>query len=62
MPFQGSVAQMAAQALTNVALAQRISMIYYSRRSFSKEETDAYLAEASKRLRWVNVYQAHRSE
>lgn len=56
MPLQGTDEQRAAGALSNAALAQRLDMIKYKRRSFSKDETDAFLEEAAIRLRWPDAY------
>lgn len=59
LPSQGSPVQIMARALTNAALAQRVSMIQDSRRAFDKATTDALLAEAAKRLQWADIYEKH---
>jgi hypothetical protein len=48
-----------AQALNNAALAHRLTMVKNSRRNFNKSETDAFLEEAARRLRWRDAYDKH---
>jgi hypothetical protein len=61
-PTNGTVEEILASAMTNQALAQRLSVIRWSRRSFSKAQTDALLEEAAKRLRWPDTHAAHQEE
>lgn len=44
--------QYLAEVLTNDALSDRLQSIVVAPRQFDKEEREAYMLEASKRLRW----------
>jgi hypothetical protein len=59
MPKQGSTEQRMANALTNKALATRIGLILNNRRAYDKKTTDAFLAEAQRRLYWADAYNKH---
>ena len=48
-----------ARALTNAALAQRLTIVRDSPRSASKLDRDAWLDEAVKRLFWPDEYEKH---
>jgi hypothetical protein len=50
--MQASPVVVMARALTDEALAQRLSGIRDNRRRFDKATTDALLEEAARRLRW----------
>ena len=51
-----------ARELTNAQLAARIGDIQNNRRVFPKELADSYLEEATRRLNWKDVYEAHEEE
>jgi hypothetical protein len=52
MPTNGTTEEVAARALTNEALAQRLSMLQSNRRAFDRKLADALLSEAARRLQW----------
>lgn len=58
-PTQGSTEQILARSLTNAALAVRCDQLAYSPRSYTREERDAFLNEAARRLRWPDAYVTH---
>lgn len=59
MPTNGTTEEVLAKTLTNETLAHRVSMLRDNRRAFSKAQADAFLAEASARLRWADIYSKH---
>jgi hypothetical protein len=58
---QGTPEQVAANALSNMALAGKLDTIALSPRAMSREQRDAVLTEAAKRLRWPDNYAAHKA-
>jgi len=52
MPLQGTPEQRTARALTDAALAQRLSMYRENRRNFKRDQIDAFIEEAERRLLW----------
>lgn len=59
-PTQGTTDQIAANALTNGALAERVQLIADFPRSFKREQRAALLEEAARRLRWEDAYLKHK--
>ena len=59
LPTNGTTEQILARSLTNQALASRLDLFRHNRRHFDKVQADAYLDEASRRLRWADAYQNH---
>jgi hypothetical protein len=59
LPRQGTTHEILANSLTNMALATRLRMIEHNRRTFSRGLGDAFLAEAARRLYWLDAYEAH---
>lgn len=59
-PTQGTVEQVAVQAMTNKTLAQQMNMICAQPRGFDKAFRDAVMTEAARRLRWPDAYESHR--
>lgn len=57
---QGTVDEIAARALTNGALAERVDQIGKFPRSYKREQRAALLAEAARRLRWPDAYEKAR--
>lgn len=55
-PLQGNVDQIAVRALTNEAMANRLSKLKDNRRAFDKSFADALLEEASRRFQWREAY------
>jgi hypothetical protein len=49
---EAGVSGRVARSLTDAALAQRLDAVAFNRRSFARIPTDAFLAEAARRLRW----------
>jgi hypothetical protein len=52
MPTNGSPVEIAASVLTDAALAQRLGIIRDTPRTMPRQEREAYLSEAIKRLQW----------
>lgn len=55
-PLQGNVDQITVRAMTNEAMANRLSMLKDNRRSFDKSFADALLEEAARRFQWPDAY------
>lgn len=58
-PKQGSTEQIIASALTNPTLSIRLTMLKNNRREFDKNQADAFLEEAARRLYWADAYLKH---